>query len=332
MSAANKAEHPDALAHVLTALNGDCQVYWYNELDPPWGLVLPPSEFAYLHVLERGGGIIRLKDEGVERPVLSGDLVILPHGGGHAIADSARTSPQSLDEFIRLSRKNSFDQMRQASTRLICGKFLFENNTLNPLLPLLPTVIHIRGEGGKTDEWLESTLKLLAYEARMPRAGSKEIISRLTGVIFMHVMRSWLEQQPEARGGWFQALRDPQIAAALAAIHRDPSRPWSVATLAVEAGMSRSSFAARFTSLLGVPPLTYLNDWRLHLAAGLLKRGHLAVSQIAERTGYASETSFSKAFKRRFALAPGQYRRSSATNGEEGEKNTRSEGPSHAES
>src|SRR5215471_2218890 len=322
MSAVNKAEYPDALAHVLTALNGDCRVYWYNELDPPWGLVLPPSEFAYFHVLERGGGIIRLRDEGVERPVLSGDLVILPHGGGHTIADSAHTVPQPLDEFIHLARKNSFDRMSPTTTRLICGKFKFENSALNPLLPLLPAVIHIRGQSGKTDEWLESTLKLLAYEARTPRAGPNEIISRLTGVIFIHVMRSWLEQQPEAQGGWFQAMRDPQIAAALAAIHRDPSRHWSVATLADEAGMSRSSFASRFTSLLGVPPLTYLNDWRLHLAAGLLKRGHLAVSQVAERTGYASGTSFSKAFKRRFALAPGQYRRSSATNAENGENDS----------
>ena len=321
MSAANKGEYSDALTHVLTALSGDCQVYWYNELDPPWGLILPPSEFAYFHVLERGNGIIKLRDEVAARPVTGGDLVILPHGGGHAIADSAGTAPQPLDEFIRQARRDSFDQMRETATRLICGKFQFENNALNPLLPLLPPVIHIRGQGGKTDEWLESTLKLLAYEARTPRPGSKEILSRLTGVIFIHVMRSWLEQQPEAQGGWFQALRDPQIAAALAAIHRDPSRPWSVATLADEAGMSRSSFASRFTSLLGVPPLTYLNDWRLHLAAGLLKRGHLAVSKVAEQVGYTSEASFSKAFKRRFALAPGQYRRSSSTSGENGEKN-----------
>ena len=311
----NRAELPDTLTHVLTALKGDCQVYWYNQLDTPWGLTLPPSEFAYFHVLERGEGIIKLKGESAVRPVTSGDLVILPHGGGHAIADSARTTPQSLDEFIRLAAEGSFDDTNTTATRLICGKFQFENTALNPLLPLLPAVIHIPGQGSKTDEWLGWTLKLLAFEARRPRAGSKEIISRLTGVIFIQVMRTWLEQQPEARGGWFQALRDPQIAAALAAIHRDPSRQWSVASLAEESGMSRSSFAARFTSLLGVPPLTYLNDWRLHLAAGLLKRGHLIVSQVAEQVGYGSETSFSKAFKRRFSVAPGVYRRS-ASNGE----------------
>jgi AraC-like DNA-binding protein len=187
-------------------------------------------------------------------------------------------------------------------------------------------VIHIPGQSRKTDEWLGWTLKLLAFEARKPRPGSKEIISRLTGVIFIQVMRAWLEQQPEARGGWFRALRDPQIAAVLAAIHRDPSRQWSVAGLADEAAMSRSSFASRFTSLLGVPPLTYLNDWRLHLAAGLLKRGHLIVSQVAEQVGYGSETSFSKAFKRRFSVAPGVYRRSAASNGEgntDGEKSER---------
>src|SRR5215472_2197858 len=207
-----RADLPDALADVVTAIRGDGRVYWYNELERPWGLKLPPSEYAYFHVVERGDMCIRLRGERAVRMVSSGDLVILPHGGGHVIADSPATAPQSLEGFIRLAAKGSFNIRSKTASRLICGKFQFDNTALNPLLPLLPPVLHLSSKGGKTDEWLESTLRLLAYEARTPRPGSKEIITRLTGVIFIQAMRCWLEDQPEAQGGWFGALRDPQIA------------------------------------------------------------------------------------------------------------------------
>src|SRR5215469_18700014 len=109
MSPVNNAELPDALDHVLTALKGECNVYWYNELDRPWGLTLDPSEFAYFHVLERGDGIIRLKGQPAALPVTGGDLVILPHGGGHVIADGPMTPPLTLGEFVRLAARGSLD-------------------------------------------------------------------------------------------------------------------------------------------------------------------------------------------------------------------------------
>ncbi|HSG39546.1 MAG TPA: AraC family transcriptional regulator, partial [Thermoanaerobaculia bacterium] len=170
----------------------------------------------------------------------------------------------------------------------------------------------IQGDGGqttRTTEWLGMTLRFLAAEARHPRPGAETLISRLTDVIFVQALRAWIESQPEGTGGWLGALRDRQTAAALGHIHREPERDWSVVSLASAVGMSRSSFASRFTALVGETPLAYLTRWRMHLASDLLRSRGLSVSQIAGRVGYESEAAFSKAFKREVGVPPGALRR-----------------------
>src|SRR5262249_44476561 len=161
--------------------------------------------------------------------------------------------------------------------------------------------------GGEAAGWLAASLQLLTFEARRLQPGAKAVISRLTEIIFVQAVRLWIASQPMAQGGWLGALRDPQIGAALALIHHTPAQPWSVAPRAGEVAMSRSPFAARFTALVGEPPLTYLTRWRLHLATSLLRDGRLSVREVAERVGYASTAAFSKAFKRRFGAAPALY-------------------------
>jgi AraC-like DNA-binding protein len=193
-------------------------------------------------------------------------------------------------------------------SQFICGSFLFENAAGSPLLALLPPLIHVRRSESEPAEWLASTLQLLAYEARQTRPGAKAVISLLTEIIFVQAVRAWMEDQPAGEGGWLRALRDPQIGAALELIHRAPERSWSVAALAREVAMSRSPFAARFTALVGEPPLAYLTRWRMHRAARLLQSDHLTVSEIAELVGYESAAAFSKAFKRRFGVPPGAHR------------------------
>jgi AraC-like DNA-binding protein len=187
-----------------------------------------------------------------------------------------------------------------------CGSFEFQSPAESPLLSLLPPLIHIRGEA---EEWLASALQLLVYEARHARPGAKAMISRLTDVIFVQAVRIWMANQPADEAGWLGALRDPRIGAALGLIHRAPERAWSVSALAREVAMSRSPFAARFTALVGEPPLAYLTRWRMHLAMSLLRSDTLSVSEVARRVGYESAAAFSKAFKRRFGLAPGASRR-----------------------
>jgi AraC-like DNA-binding protein len=175
-----------------------------------------------------------------------------------------------------------------------------------------PPLIHIRPAETPAAEWLEATLRLLAWETREVRPGTETIVSRLTDVIFVQVLRAWIESLPEGEGGWMGALRDRRIGAALAHLHRSPEADWSNASLAQKVGMSRSRFAARFTALVGEPPLSYLTRWRLETAARLLREGELGLGEISERVGYRSEAAFSKAFRRRFGTPPGAYRRSAA--------------------
>lgn len=317
MSLAYKANSADVLTDVLGTLRLKGRVFCSSEFSAPWSMKLPPSNFAHFHVVERGGGWLKLHGEEGTVPLASGDLVVVPHGRGHVLSDSPKTKPVPLDKL--LARKSAEQHILRhggggAQTHMICGSFEFENATENPVLSLLPPLIHIRsygggGGGGRASEWLELTLKLLAHEARHARQGSGTVITRLTDIIFVQAVRAWIEDQPLDQGGWLGALRDLQIGAALGLIHRVPERAWSVARLAGEVGMSRSPFAAKFTALVGVPPLSYLSRWRMQLAASLLQNEKLNISEVAARVGYDSEAAFSKAFKRRFGLAPSAYRR-----------------------
>jgi transcriptional regulator GlxA family with amidase domain len=161
--------------------------------------------------------------------------------------------------------------------------------------------------------WLESTLDFIAVEAQARRPGSQTLIGRLSELLVLHVIRTHLTTLDGAlntsSNNWLAALTEPQVGAAVALLHTDPARAWTVGCLARKVGMSRSAFAARFTRLVGQPPLHYLTRIRMQLAAELLRGSGVGTAQIAERVGYVSDTAFCKAFKRAFGQAPGAYRR-----------------------
>jgi AraC-like DNA-binding protein len=279
-------------------------------------MALKRSDYAHFHVIERGGAWLRI--EGEEPVALAGgDLVVVPHGTGHTLADSLGTTARPLAEMAgRRASEGGCVVMRGggegAETRLVCGSFRFERREAHPLVELLPPLIHLRPAETPAAEWLEATLRFLAWETREARPGTETIVSRLTDVLFVQVLRAWIESLPEGRGGWMGALRDRQVGAALALVHRAPERDWTNASLAEAVGMSRSRFAARFTALVGEPPLAYVSRWRLETAAGLLQDGALSLAEVAARVGYESEAAFSKAFRRRFGTPPGAYRRRAA--------------------
>jgi AraC-like DNA-binding protein len=322
MTVLAEIEGTDVLTDVLASLRLRGRLFCRSELSAPWSLSLPAGEFAHFHVIERGGCWIRVAGDDRPKPLASGDLVVLPYGQGHTLSDNPEmeTPPMPIARLLAGTKgpgPGSSTLLRHggggAETALICGFFRFEGSRTHPLLSVLPPLLHIQGDGGETmwtTGWLGSTLRFLAAEARHPRPGTETLISRLTDVIFVQALRAWIEGQPEGVGGWLGALRDRQIAAALGEIHRQPERNWSVASLAAAAGMSRSSFAARFTALVGEAPLAYLTRWRMHLASEFLRGRDLSVSEIAGRVGYESEAAFSKAFKREVGVSPGAYRRS----------------------
>src|SRR5262249_32306147 len=152
-------------------------------------------------------------------------------------------------------------------------------------------------------------LQFLADETRETRPGTATIVSRLTDIIFVQALRVWLDAAPTAAMPWLRAIRDRRIGVALGGIHQSPERPWTIASLAAEAAMSRSAFAARFKTLVGEPPLTYLTRWRMLTASSWLRTNDLSVAEIADRIGYQSEAAFTKAFKRQFAMSPAVFRR-----------------------
>jgi AraC-like DNA-binding protein len=292
------------------------RVFCRSELKAPWGIALERSHYAHFHVIERGGAWLRI--EGEEPVALAGgDLVVVPHGAGHTLTDALATKARPLAEMAgRRASEGGCVVMRGggegAETQLVCGSFRFERREAHPLVELLPPLIHLRPAETPAAEWLEATLRFLAWETREAKPGTETIVSRLTDVIFVQVLRAWIESLPGGRGGWMGALRDRQVGAALALVHRSPERTWTNASLAEAVGMSRSRFAARFAALVGEPPLTYVSRWRLETAAALLQDGGLGLAEVAARVGYDSEAAFSKAFRRRFGTPPGAYRRRSA--------------------
>jgi AraC-like DNA-binding protein len=305
-------EKPDVLTDVLKTLRLRGRVFCCSEMTAPWAMSLPESGYAHFHVIERGGAWVRLTGEKRAHPLASGDLVILPHGRGHVLSDSPQTKPVPLRQLLK-GNTAACHLMQHggggAQTLMTCGSFVFENAGQNPLIAVLPPLLHLHGHRGRSADWLEPTLRMLAEEARHPRPGSETLVARLIDIIFVQAVRVWLETQPNAHGGWLGALRDPQIGAALGLLHREPQRAWSVQTLAHEVAMSRSPFAARFTALVGEPPLAYLTRWRMQLAAEFLLRERLNVGEIAGRIGYDSEAAFSKAFKRHYGQSPLAFRR-----------------------
>jgi len=200
---------------------------------------------------------------------------------------------------------------RGPTTVLLCGGFQLEGRSIHPLLANLPNVIHIRESNRSATSWVHATLRHIEMETRVMRPGAQTLIARLSDILFIQVVREYFNSQMSAgvTNRWVGALKDPQIGMAITNIHRRPESAWTVAALASQVGMSRSAFAARFTELVGEPPLRYVAGWRAHKAAWYLRTSDEKLSEIARRVGYESETALSRAFRRFMGTTPGAYRK-----------------------
>jgi transcriptional regulator GlxA family with amidase domain len=171
-------------------------------------------------------------------------------------------------------------------------------------------VIHVKGNGGRSAPWLGATMERAADELNAGRLGADVVIARIADILFIQAVAAYLEDNADTiQSGWLAALRDPRIGPALALLHHQPDRGWSVASLANELGLSRSAFAARFAQLVGESPLRYLARVRLNVAAARLRSSDEKMSSIATTAGYESDSAFNKAFKQRYGETPGHYRR-----------------------
>lgn len=304
----------DPLGEALYVLRLSGSFYSRCEFTAPWGLALPAFEgYLMFHVVMSGR--CWLEVDGAEPKLLQpGDLVLVPHGEGHRLASEPGLPAAWLADVPCDPISERYEILRQggggAPTGLVCGTVRFDHPAARHLVDLLPRLIGVEAVGSSQTDWLQSTVRFLAAEAADLRPGGETVITRLADVLVIQAIRSWIERDPAARTGWLGALRDRQVGRALAMIHRDPARAWSVASLAAEVAMSRSAFAARFADLVGEPPMHYLARWRMHVAVTWLKEDGAAIGELALRLGYQSEAAFSRAFKRVIGVSPGAARRS----------------------
>jgi AraC-like DNA-binding protein len=161
--------------------------------------------------------------------------------------------------------------------------------------------------------WLEETMQFLATESASDRAGRSALLTKLSEALFVETLRRWMLTLPAEDASWLAGARDEVVGHALALLHRQPSRRWTLDTLARDAGASRSTLAARFAHYLREPPMSYLARWRLQLAARLLATTRQSVLEVAGRVGYESEAAFNRAFRREYGLPPGRFRRAGGT-------------------
>lgn len=300
----------DAL-HLIRASQA---VFCESTFTEPWGVRIPalPHSLAF-HLVCSGHAWID-DGHGHCRPLPEGALVLLPHGTGHALVSAPGVAAVALEETPRMAVSPHHERLHLGGggtiARVLCGAVRVDEPAGRDLVKRLPALLVSRDGLDSPGGWLQGVLAMLEAAARLQGPSAAGLYARLADVVLLHGVRSWLERATDT--GWLGAIRDPQVGRALAAVHRNPAAPWTIASLARQAGMSRSAFAARFTALMGEPVMQYVLRWRMYRAADALQREDTSLGAIAERVGYESEAAFGRAFKRVLGVSPGAARRQPA--------------------
>jgi AraC-like DNA-binding protein len=303
----------DVLADVLRSIHLQSALYCRAHLSAPWGLAVPRRQVAVFHIVT--AGTCWLTVEGTDEPELltTGDLMILPHGHAHVVTDQPSTPVTEFEDFVSRHPPDKYGRVygggQGAQSTLVCGEYQLDEYATNPLYTLLPPSLRASSRHRRASPWIKMIVQLVRAEAQGYQPGAETVITRLSEILFLHIVREYLSGLGGGQMGLLRALRDPQIGQALALIHHQPEERWTVESLASRVGLSRSALSAKFTRLVGKPPLRYLTDVRLAKAAAMLRTQPATLVAAALSVGYDSEVAFSKAFKRRFGAAPGAYRR-----------------------
>ena len=307
----------DPLSEVLRAVRLDGAFFYAVEASEPWSVeavaakdltprILPGAEHLIsYHILTAGrgwGGLV-----GEPRVALEpGDVIVFPHGDAHVMSGDPRSriasvpaTPGRYPETVKLG-----DGGPVAAT-FVCGFLGCDRRPFNPLLSTLPRQLHLPGH---SSGWLQSFARQVVEESRARRVGADSVLTRLAELMFVEVLRRHIEMLPPGQRGWLAGLRDNVVGRGLGLLHGAPAHPWTIDELADGVAMSRSAFADRFTAFVGQPPMQYLAQWRMQLAARRLATSNAKVATIAEEVGYDSETAFSRAFKRLMGVSPAAWR------------------------
>jgi len=311
----------DALSDVLKAVRLTGALFFDVHASEPWvaetpagkrivGAMFPGSEHLISYHIMTHGSCWATLDAQAPMRLVAGDIIVLPHGDAHVLSSEPglrRKPDMALYRAPRDGRLPATIFMGAGeSARFVCGFLGCDERPFNPLLTALPRVFQIHAHPGAA---LDSYVKFALRESGERRVGGGSVLSRLSELMFVDVVRQYIETLPAARTDWLAGLREPHVGRALTLLHRSPARDWTLKALASAVGLSRSALAERFTSYVGQPPMQYLTNWRMQLASAELRHRDESLAQIASRVGYESEAAFSRAFKKSLGTSPGQWRR-----------------------
>jgi AraC-like DNA-binding protein len=315
----------DALSELLRVVRLRGAMYFNAEFSAPWAVRSPAASVAasllapgaqkviIFHLVTAGRGYTKLAGQPAI-PLAAGSVIVVPHGDSHVlgngatatVVDAAETLPDALVNRLQVSRLGGGGEV----TSFVCGYLDIDPWLANVLVAGLPPLLVVNVRDGDGGAWLESSIQHAVAQAAATAPGSEAIVAKLSEVLFAETLRRYMAALPPQQTGWLAGARDPAVGRALAAMHARPQHDWSLASLAAEAGLSRSALTERFKHYLGVPPMAYIAQWRLHLGADALRTTSRGVAEIAGDVGYESEAAFNRAFKRAFGVPPARFRRS----------------------
>lgn len=307
----------DLLSDILTNLSMRGTLYFRTSFTKPWGVAVPAYEnVARFHFAHRGQCLVRV--DGAEDPIslAQGDLVIIPHGASHSLycGHEPEHTIMPLDAVLQAS---GFDgsgvlvhggEEPQSETQLICGHFSFDPHAQHILMDRLPPYIHIKNYGESAGRWMEASLRVIGEEAGGQKMGGDLIALKMSETIFAQAIRAFIEGHEATQWG-LGAFSNRNLSQALDAFHKAPARHWTVETLARAAGMSRTSFAVEFQKLMAMTPMEYVTKWRMAVAKKVLLTPGTSLADAVESAGYASDSSFTRAFKKETGKTPAEFRR-----------------------
>ncbi|MGB1199338.1 MAG: AraC family transcriptional regulator [Thalassotalea sp.] len=304
-----QAPEIDVLSDILQAIRLNASSYFCVEFSSPWGLDEPKTDCGTFHVVVRGSAWVKVASSSDAIYLSTGDIIAFPTGLAHQIGDGSGNNYIPGNNALEIIQQgsNPFTGGVEVST-LLCGYFQYQLQTMLPLLRDMPQVLHIKSENAPELNWLNYLVKTLANESQTRQPGGGVVIERLTEVLVIQLFRWYINSQNNTQG-YFKALADNQLSRALSLLHKQPEKPWSVERLGKSVGMSRTAFARHFSDVVGMTPIAYLTQWRMHIANELLTHSKESMVSIAEKVGYSSEASFGKAFKKVTGMSPGQSRK-----------------------
>src|SRR3954447_1205025 len=321
-AASQHREFPPLLEATLEQLRLEGAIFFRSELTEPFAFESTPlaladalhpgaERVALFHIVAHGSCWVAGAD-GDRHWAGQGDVIVLPYGDRHTIGGAMAAESVSILSLLDPLPWSDLPTLRHGGgggrTELVCGYLYSEDPLFNPDLRALPPVFVVRLPPGAGGGWVQASIAYSLEHASPTNASADVITTRLPELVLVEVLRAHLATAPAADHGWLAALNDPVLAPALARLHHEPERKWTVADLASKAAVSRSVLDDRFRQVLGRSPIRYLTEWRMHLATDLWATTDVTVGAIARRVGYESEEAFSRAFKRARGRSPSHWR------------------------